>query len=134
MTISDEQIAQMLAGLEGVTPGPWVAASNYSIHRVGDMYSEDGFVEALDGYCVEAPTYDDHVTRRAAIEKPEDAAHIARLDPDTVRALLTELEQTRAENKRLRDITVRAQYLVPEWNVNWHEDARATLSKENDRG
>jgi hypothetical protein len=78
------------------TPGPWVAASNFSVHRTGDMYASGGYTEVLDGFCIEAPKYDDHVTHRAAIPEEADAAYIAAANPTAILSLLDELDASKA--------------------------------------
>ena len=89
-----EQITTMLDGLDGATPGPWT-----------HFYSFTRDVGSIAGVATE-------------ISNAKDCAHIARCDPDTIRALCTlalrgleldaavylppELPALRAENERLR--------------------------------
>lgn len=81
--ISDERLAEIRAGLEGVTPGPWRA------------------VPTAEGMCdmrVTAPNPLSRSGRRtvaliAPTKHDEVAHHIARLDPQTVAALLSRLDK-----------------------------------------
>lgn len=78
--ISTERLREILAGTEGVTPGPYhgggfaVYADTHSRHRVCVLHT--GVVGNPPSH---APT--DEI----------NAAHFRRLDPDTVKALVTEL-------------------------------------------
>ena len=98
MTLTDEQIAALRDGTEGVTPGPWkpficddgkqwsgwplsIEAVNIvdkSIVRPGGFYPYE---------------WDAKTSQHEACT---NAAHIARCDPDTVLALATEVLETRA--------------------------------------
>jgi len=74
--ISDERLAEIRAGLEGVTGGPWSSfnldLSNKVMHqRVGPFLIKNVVSEA-------------------------DARHIARLDPQTVAAILSRLDKAEA--------------------------------------
>lgn len=80
--VSDERLAEMLAGLDGVTPGPW------------DVKTHEEWNEGFDFFG--GP--DKAFVFRADVE-PEDAAHIANCDPDTIRSLLTELQTLRASSR-----------------------------------
>lgn len=77
--LSDERLAEMLAGLEGVTPGPWYE---------GDKWV---FVAPRSGRSSDAL---ENVLRNE--EAQANAAHIARCDPDTIRSLITALQALRA--------------------------------------
>jgi len=89
-----EQITAMLDGLDGVTPGPW-KAENW---RVSERKNDSNPVA---------------ICNRSDLFR--DAAHIARCDPDTIRALCElalrglEVEALRAENERLQAL-VRTAY------------------------
>lgn len=85
----DEKIAAIRAGLEGVTPGPWFRHK----HHVGSSYSVDEWISANDP----------HMKGIAWEMQATNAAHIARLDPDTVRELLAEIDRLRTESDRLND-------------------------------
>lgn len=79
--LSDEKLSEMLAGLEGVTPGPW---------HEGDHWV---FVPPATG----EPTH--ALENVLSQDKPQaNAAHIARCDPDTIRALILELQSLRSGN------------------------------------
>lgn len=76
--LSNERLAEMLAGLDGVTSGPW----NEGDHWV--------FVSPASGVTSHA------LENVLGSDKPQaNAAHIARCDPDTMRALLIELKAAR---------------------------------------
>ena len=78
----DNLVADIEAGLEGVTPGPWRKGNLMLFH----VFTDKG----ADNYVCEAYA-------------PKDATHIARLDPATIRALLAERATLKAENARLRN-------------------------------
>lgn len=85
-----EEINAMLDGLAGVTPGRWFAK-----HRRIYRYHEEGEFA--------------HISAAIACDVADlDAAHIARCDPDTIRSILTELLELRAENERLLAAMVKA--------------------------
>lgn len=81
-TITDERLAEIINGCDGVSPGPWSS----TIMEIG---SDEAIVRSA-GFVV--------ATTRIG-EKPGryglNADHIARLDPQTVRSLLTELQHRR---------------------------------------
>ena len=88
-TITDERLAEMLAGLEGVTPGPWDEAA--------------GLVRAIDGD-VAIPIFETREPwkkhrRTSTVVKQEwhNRHHVARCDPDTMRSILTELQSLRSQ-------------------------------------
>lgn len=103
--LSDEKLSEMLAGLEGVTPGPWQIGrlgtedmphvvdfgpppkSPYMIVRPGSP-AKGGYIGHSAGGVAHA---DDD-------SSPANAAHIARCDPDTIRALILELQSLRSGN------------------------------------
>lgn len=79
--ISDERLAEIIKGCEGVTPGPW--------QRV-EPGAESTLVECHNGTICEVQW-----NRPDVGNAHRDAAHIARLDPQTVASLLTELQHRR---------------------------------------
>lgn len=89
-TITREEIGEIMAGCEGVTPGPWAARE---MARYGEVRGY--FVQAPDvngfGYGAELlaeDEYRDIEGREPGIVRwKADAGHIARLDPGTVKAL-----------------------------------------------
>ncbi|RWE46805.1 MAG: hypothetical protein EOS79_11485 [Mesorhizobium sp.] len=98
--------AELRAGLEGVTPGPWhavqMATNKPDIDRPF-VVGPSEVVVGTDGIC-EPARFNDRLF-------PEDAAnmrHIARCDPDTIRLLLDELSRLRGAEKRYREALERA--------------------------
>lgn len=75
--VSNERLAEMLAGLEGVTPGPWIKDVNpttdflYGTGQKGRM----------------------HI---GSIPSKHDREYLTRCDPDTIRAMILELQELRA--------------------------------------
>lgn len=78
--VTDERLAEIIKGCEGVTPGPW---------GEGDKWV---FASPRSGNPSHAL---EHIFRNE--EAQANAAHVARLDPQTVLSLLTELQHRRAE-------------------------------------
>ncbi|TGU44659.1 hypothetical protein EN788_22350 [Mesorhizobium sp. M2D.F.Ca.ET.145.01.1.1] len=98
--------AELRAGLEGVTPGPWYQ-TGAPWFRSGDGVlagSPDGNIAYLiadcDNFAVPREEYDGPFPLG---DQDADAAHIARCDPDTIRLLLDELSRLREAEKRLTD-------------------------------
>lgn len=102
-TVSSELLNEILAGLDGVTPGPW---------------------ENIDGTGIIRSEHHDgrHDVARSDLmwglnRSGSNAAHIARCDPDTMRSILTELQQLRAASATPQAETapdVAGQVKVPE--------------------
>ena len=134
MSISDERLNEMLAGLEGVTPGPWYIGqlgtqkmehvvdfgpppkSPFMVVRPGTPAKPamGGFTGFSAGGVVHA---DDD-------SSPANAAHIARCDPDTIRALLTELQSFRAAAKvRANSESDGEWVMVPKAAIDWLDGA-----------
>ena len=87
MTITDDELKAILDGCEGVTPGPW-SAHEKGIHPNPYVCGpptpyEYGEAEFVIAYLVGSSSTSAHT------------AHIARLDPDTVRAIVSELSTLR---------------------------------------
>jgi len=79
--VSDEHIGVMLAGLEGVTPGPWSQA-----YGAVKSTAHDGEHKVASSDLMWGLNRDQ-----------KNAAHIARFDPDTMRLILTELQSLRSQ-------------------------------------
>ena len=85
-TISSDDLRAILAGCDGVTPGPWANG----IHHRQETRDRDF-----------APIFANGVVPMAMVplsvggyqdpDGPRNAAHIARLDPQTVASIITEL-------------------------------------------
>lgn len=88
-----QTIAELKEGLEGVTPGPWRAKGIKFEVGKGYYYTRVG---PEDTWIAELP----HPFRDCGAW--EDAKHIARCDPDTMRALIEHVEEMEAENELLR--------------------------------
>lgn len=85
-TVSDERLTAMLAGLEGVTPGPWEPVFN----------GERGANVIAPEPDLALATVWPYMRTYGPLPANETAAHIARCDPDTMRSILTELSARRA--------------------------------------
>lgn len=87
---TDELVAEIKAGLEGVTPGPWaVIPPEREDQNECDL---GGIVNANGGRICEFG--DSTIYYNSCGEPPsaKDAAHIARCSPDNIAALLSRLE------------------------------------------
>jgi hypothetical protein len=93
--ITDERIAEVEAKMEGVTPGPWDTLDN-------------GTVRAIDGD-EGIPIFDPRTPwkkhRRAATafkQEWHNPRYVAKLDPDTVKSMISRLRAAEAGNASLR--------------------------------
>jgi len=105
--MTNEQIETWIASLDGVTPGPWQVEQS----TIGGFTYGKAWITPVD------PDYMLPITgsggamswTREIVEgqihdnNDVNAAHIARCDPDTIRAVLTELLELRAENEMLKE-------------------------------
>jgi hypothetical protein len=81
--LDDDKLREILAGCEGVTPGPWERRADHSHYdSVTDIYAQGFLIAQTCG-----KSFDGMEAR---------AAHIARLDPATVASIITELLELRA--------------------------------------
>ncbi len=109
-TATDEQIAEIKAGLAGVTPGPWQTVEtakpyhvlqssgdlkgNHTERRIFTTWLHPQFkdwvavVKSASGL-----SFPNQRPHHFVSIRPEDAAHIARLDPQIVAAILERLEK-----------------------------------------
>lgn len=90
MTVSNELIDEMLAGLEGVTPGPWLKEMEQDEEEDFPSFYVSSAVTTSCNLTVVAKMGEASANART------DASHIARCDPDTMRSILTELRDRRA--------------------------------------
>jgi hypothetical protein len=91
--VSDEKLAEIIAGCEGVTAGPWEARDeNFGGRGARWAFGQPGTGRYHTLGRVLSPQ--DGTTGANAL----NAAHIARLDPDTIRSLLTELQHRRSQD------------------------------------
>jgi hypothetical protein len=99
--LSNEQIAAIRDGCEGVTPGPWRRYSK-SPHVARDTARPDPHPNVGSVLVAECGNYRDKELVPFNMDRwLADAAHIARCDPDTIHALATEVLESRAEIERL---------------------------------
>jgi hypothetical protein len=112
MKLTDEQIAAIRDGTEGVTPGPWEADTTKSdgCYGGGEDCHEgyqtsvlldakgERIADALNSDCGQvSEEYDEDGCYAWDEVAKRNFAHIARCDPDTIRALATEVLESRAE-------------------------------------
>jgi hypothetical protein len=139
MRLTDEQIAAIRDGTEGVTPGPWgvwaerINGDRYAAIaelteqvQLTDPVGEHLYLLNAGGKCP--------ATTGCGPRSEANAAHIARCDPDTIRALASEVLESRAEIAKMRKAlsiwdeafaTGRHEPLVAAW-----EAARAALWRD----
>ena len=95
MKLTDEQIAAIRDGCEGVTPGPWRRYAQ-SPHISRDNTRPDPHPGVGSVLIAECGNYRDRQLVSYSMSRwLADAAHIARCDPDTIRALATEVLESR---------------------------------------
>jgi hypothetical protein len=80
--LTDEQVKALIVGCEGVTPGPWEGSGTL----VGI------YIEGRREWTLVAKT---EKGREFPLEYRRNTSHIARCDPDTIRALATEVKESR---------------------------------------
>jgi hypothetical protein len=88
MRLTDAELVEIGAGCEGVTPGPWHVVAG------GDDWNS-GVDASISGKAVVWAS-DRSTEPDTGIDNPLDADHIARLSPERVSALATELLELRA--------------------------------------
>ena len=106
MKLDDKQIAAIRDGTDGVTPGPWALSkrSRYKQSIDGGAWSEFcRVVVRMEGNPDDEP---------AGLS---NAAHIARCDPDTIRALATEVLESRA----LLDVDRLEEIITDSIDLDW---------------
>lgn len=82
MIITKEKIEAVLAGCDGVTPGPWTLVP---------AEPDDDWLQGIDGDNGDSVVWPTDLAREpeTGIKRRQDAAHIARLSPEFVHALAT---------------------------------------------
>jgi len=98
-TLSDDALrlaAEMRAGLEGVTPGPWSATALTT--GIGANQDADGWETVAAIPCPRSPWGS---ARHRQWQR--DAAHIARCDPSNIRLLLDTIDTLRRERDSITE-------------------------------
>lgn len=135
--ISDARLAEMLEGLEGVTPGPWKAvcqpnfSNGYTYTSVQPAEPDPATMQHL---AMAGGEY--HICRmthtpmeRKYRRYEHDARHISRCDPDTMRSILTELQSLRAAALEPlgvsgEPVALELHHAIDEyWRIAWREGA-----------
>lgn len=99
--VNDDKLREIIAGCEGVTPGPWLVLRHGESDGEGQPWRHSWEVRQKDS----APTDKHHWPARIAesvagvypVSPSPDADHIARLDPATIKAMAEELLSLRAK-------------------------------------
>lgn len=111
--LDDEALRAVIAGCEGVTPGPWEVYDGCSWRRIGTA-SRIG--RDYDDCAVLYPNVasDGHPDMNAGRGQDTYANlnHIARLDPDTVRALATQALEANRMREALTKVIERGDHLA----------------------
>lgn len=109
---SDELIREIKAGLDGVTPGPWLRQST---DRDGTVFIVADNLGGLVGAALPWPT-EAEVGGSARIEA--NARHIARCSPDNIAALLSRIEAEKACAEKAEGDSARLDLLQGEcWDL-----------------
>lgn len=117
------KIAELEAGCEGVTPGPW-HVKDYGPKRMLEIYSSD-MDAGNDGRPVDRG---ERICDMADTENESDiAAHIARCDPQTILALIA---AWRAEKVRADE--AETEFIVAHKMIAAGDDRIAALEVENE--
>jgi hypothetical protein len=90
--LSDEELQALIDGCEGVTSGPFGAAGGYLTTRNPDGRSFGQTIYHLDEMGQASPS---EPFQAVPFAKPKDAAHFSRCGPATIRALATEVLESR---------------------------------------
>jgi hypothetical protein len=104
--ISDALIDAMLAGLDGVTPGPYFqTGAPWFCDGTGVLAgSPDGNIAYIIADTDDGFNPRDEYEGFALGDKEKDAAHFARCSPETIRALLLELRAYRTAANPLQEV------------------------------
>lgn len=87
---SDDLVAEIEAGLEGVTPGPWEVGAD---DQHGQSVVRSQHIELFTGW--------HHSVGAIEQEMRANAAHIARCSPDNIAALLARIEAEKAGREKV---------------------------------
>lgn len=90
-SVEDDKLREILAGCEGVTPGPWVVYHDTCAQCEKNGTAEYGISGLPGGY-------------HAPFGKKADAAHIAACDPQTITSIITELLASRSKLKAVEPL------------------------------
>lgn len=104
--ITDERLREMLAGCQGVTPGPW-------IRHESDR--ETSVVAPATGTVVVVPW---GANTTAFHNAHRDAGHLSRLDPQTITSIVTELLSRREadEWRPVHDAPAACHVMAARWD------------------
>jgi len=134
-TLSERLIREIIEGCEGVTPGPWesdgIKNDGFMSYEVTDPNNRS-VADALNAGVIEVQ---EEEGRGWDEQGRKNMAHIARLDPATVRSMATELLANRtaldaanATIERLREaLTEIASFTQTVRLLWWQERAREAL-------
>ena len=111
---TDELIAEIKAGLKGVTPGPWLASKSDTAKGCPSVVADGGPMG-----CAQVAIFPSEFVARVS-----NAAHVARCSPDNLAAVLLRLEVAEKENQALRE-AAKGQLVV----VNQAKEAIARAEK-----
>lgn len=91
------KMAAIVAGLDGVTPGPWsIKPDHQHPEDVHHVVGPSKIVVGLDGIC--SPH---RMSDRTFREDMANMAHIARCSPDNIRTLASYIRHLEEENSRM---------------------------------
>ena len=108
--LSKERLEEILAGTEGVTPGPWYQSGPPWFHDRGLVlaYTPDGNIAPTVADCepnfAERDEWNESNPDRQLSLADVDAAHIKNCDPDTIRSMASELLRLREYYEARKDV------------------------------
>lgn len=140
---SDGEVDELRRGLEGVTPGPWVAhGGKFPYGWKGDVFAKDAklvsdashIARCLGKPPEKRPLDELQDTAWARAQRPSieaTAAHIARCSPDAIARLLSRLDAEK-EARAAAEETARAAVEAKERWEKAANDAMRTLAEEDE--
>lgn len=100
MMTDEELVAEMRAGLKGVTPGPWTYLKPELDDKIEGTYCYPGGIEGDDGNPV--CEFGSPAGSATMFENTADHHHIARCSPDNIARLLDAIERLTRERDAAR--------------------------------